>query len=182
MASSAITASAMTASASTTWEEYSAGTRVTSRVLFMNNGSYLKHNLTDNSLEMVNSKWDATEFYVTENCSPADQRLSYDLVRDDTNDFIVYKNLGTPEKGNKVTLVLCGPKDIPNFRIKHHFNDDGEVNSVSFVTETKNTIYAIDNFGEGKIVWWNLTPPDPNKGKYDGVKNKPNQIFKIVYL
>jgi hypothetical protein len=163
---------------STSWLEYSAGTCETSQVLFMNGGRYLRHNLNDNTLQMVDSKENATTFYLNESCSPADQRLSYRLVRDANNDSIEYKFLGKPEIAKQITMVLCSPKENSNFHIKYDFNDEGNLDSVSFLSESNDSIYAFDNYGDGRVVWWNT---ELIKGWGVQVQTKENQKFKVIF-
>ena len=164
---------------STTWEEYAAGTCETSLVFLMNGNRYLKHNSNDNTLEMVDSKENATSFYIMKRCSPADQRLRYYLVHDDNSDIIdEYKFLGTPQKGKQITMVLCSSKENSNFHIKYDFNDEDELDSVSFITMSGHSIYAFDNYGDGRVVWWYT---ETIQGWGVEVQTKPNQKFKVVY-
>jgi hypothetical protein len=144
----------------------------------MNGRHYLSHNPNDNTLQMVDSKEKATLFYLNETCSPVDQRLFYRVVRDADNDNIEYKFLGTPEKGKQITMVLCSSKEDSNFHIKYHFNDGGDLDSVSFLSESNDSIYAFDNYGDGRVVWWNT---ELIKGWGVQVQTKANQNFKVIF-
>ena len=164
---------------STTWEEYvGLETCETSLVFLMNGNRYLKHNSNDNTLEMVDSKENATSFYIMKRCSPADQRLRYYLVRDDNSDIIEYKFLGTPQKGKQITMVLCSSKENSNFNIKYELNDEDKLDSVSFITMSGHSIYAFDNYGDGRVVWWYT---ETIQGWGVEVQTEPNQKFKVVY-
>ena len=149
-----------------------------------NGGKYLRRN-DDGTLTMVNSIADATWFYIYHYCSPADQRMHFHLLnnKDDINGSFHVDNKIT--KNGKIVLKqnLKG-KSHTNFYIKYYFDEKYELDKVSFIMEdtgykdSTHKLYAFDNYGDGRVVWWETNERD----KYYSIKTKDNQKFKVEYI
>ena len=169
------------------WEEYAQTKSNTLKVYFENGGKFLKHDVKNKRLTMVNSTDEATVFYLNEQCSVACMRLSYRLVTDESGES-EYKFTGNITKGEQVIIDKCNEDDYEssNFIIKYDFDSlNKETNFptvVSFIASKggyygyndPDSVYAFDNYGDSRVVWWNINNTNNN------IEAKQNQKYNII--
>lgn len=171
------------------WEEYAQTKSNTLKVYFENCGKFLKHDDKNKRLTMVDSTDATTVFYLKEQCSVACMRLSYRLVIDESGES-EYKFTGNISKGEQVTIDKCNEDESSNFSIKFDFNSFNEETNfptvVSFIASKSgyydynehNSVYAFDNYGDSRVVWWNLS----NKNTNNNFEAKQNQKYNVIII
>ena len=151
------------------------------KVYFENGSRFIKYT-KDKTIKMVGHKEDATVFFINEYCAPEVMRLRYSIIKSES-DATSFKFSGEIKKGQQIKLEECKENDS-NFHLKYYLDSDGNLDKIAFIASTKgyydtdniNTILAFDNYGDERIVWWNIKGQD----KYYSIEPKPNQIFKVI--
>ena len=162
------------------WKEYSAGTHTILRVYLENNGKYISLN-EDNTLSMVDRK-NATLFYLNQHVYVADMRVSYEMLPNMNSKYEdMYKAYGDIKKGNPSFLKSDNTNetdsDTYTLCFKENINKDGDIESISIYINVDENIWALDNYGDGRVVWWNMKE-DVNSSS---LTPKPNQQFKLIF-
>ena len=158
------------------WAEYAKGTHTMLRIYLENGGDFLKY---DNGDLRMTDKEDATIFYLLEHCSPADMRISYDLRLSPESEHSLI-SITAPTKNTQVNLSERNNDSDVYLFIKYHLNEQAGIKAISIFSENHTggdefKHYACDNYGGGRVVWWNLDTSDT------GRTAKPNQIFNLVF-
>jgi len=160
----------------TSWEEYSAGTHTVLRVYLENDGQYMSLN-EDNTLSMVDRQ-DATLFYLNQHVSVANMRVSYEILPNmDAKYDELYKSYGDIKKGNQSFLKSDNSNETYTLHFKEHLNKDVVVESISIYVNVDGNYWSLDNYGDGRVVWWNME----KNADTGSLTPKPNQKFKLIF-
>ena len=152
------------------------GTHTILRVYLENGGEFLRYNNGD--LSMVD-KDEATIFYLFEHCFPADMRISYDLRLSPESEHSLMSTT-TPTKNAQVNLSEHNNDTDVSLFIKDHLNEQAGIKAISIFSENHTggdefKHYACDNYGGGRVIWWNLDNTVLER------KVKPNQVFNLFF-
>ena len=160
---------------------YPPSTNKVFKIYFENGGRFMKYN-KDKTIKMVDCKEDATVFFVNEYCSPEMMRLRYSIMKSET-DATPFKFSGEINKGQQIKLEECS-NETSNFHLKYYLDLDGNLDKIAFTASKKGyydtndieTIFAFDNYGDRRVVWWNIDGLD----KYHSIETKTNQQFNVI--
>lgn len=163
-----------------TYDQYTSGSHTVLRVYLENSGKFMCLN-EDNTLTMV-ALGHATQFYLNQHVYIADMRVNYELIPSlEASNDEQYKAYGDFKKGNSscITSNNNSQQDIPkyNLNFKEHLNEHAALESITIYVKVNEAYWALDNYGDGRVVWWNM---DKNR-ETDELTAKPNQKFKLIF-
>ena len=170
----------------TTWEEYYAincNTRIYP-VYFENNRQFMKMD-TNNNLKMVNSKNNATKFILEDYCDSDAMRQTYNIILG-INDNTQYCFDGDFNFKDQIKLRPSKKHESSNFYIKGYYDDKYELEKVAFLffdekdKSSTDKYYAFDNYGDGRVVWYNTGPVTENEYYSKIIEIKDNQYFNVI--
>ena len=136
---------------------------------------------TDNTLSMVDRE-NATQFYLNQHVYIADMKVNYELIPylkasyDES-----YKAYSEISKG-KVCLLISNSQDhqdCSKYKLifTEHLNKHATLESITMYVKVDDNCWALDNYGDGRVVWWNM---DKNIENGEPIA-KPNQKFKLIF-
>ena len=123
----------------------------------------------------------ATEFYLNQHVYPDVMRVSYELIPEaQSSNQSIYKAHGDIiTKGNTCIIdsgVDCINTNSHDLYFREHFNENGALESICiYIDDGK--IMAMDNYGDGRVVWWNME----KNAETGSLTPKSNQKFKLIF-
>lgn len=165
---------------SQTDDQYVSGSHTVLRVYLENGGRFMCLN-DDKTLSMVDREY-ATQFYLNQHVYIADMRVTYEIIPaleasyDERFQAFgeIRKSYTSYIESNKTNQV-----DISKYNLtfQEHLNEHNTLESISISVKVNDTVWAMDNYGDGRVVWWNM---DKNR-ETDQLTAKTNQKFKLIF-